>query len=85
VKLRVVMRLGLLGVLSRQLNLLDVPVFFSEDLRDVDRVYQLKKERTGGTIFSSSGRKGKMLPQIHAAIISIRDHLITSTLSHVES
>lgn len=34
---------------------------------------------------SMSGRRDNRLPQMHAARISIRDHLITSTLSQVES
>lgn len=59
---------------------------FSDDLREVLRSeYQLYMERKGGMAFSISGRSGNRLPQIHADRISISDHLITSTLSQVES
>ena len=87
VKLKVEMRLDLLldWERLRQPNLPKVLVCFSEDLREVELLYQLKKESMGAAIFSSRGRRGKRLPKIQAARISINDHLITSTLSHVES
>lgn len=49
------------------------------------REFLSEVERNGGMIFSTSGRRGNRLPQMHADRISIRDHLMTSTLSQVAS
>ena len=67
-----------------QLRVLKPPEAFSVDLRDQPE-YCLKRERKLGIACSTSGRSGSRLPQMHAARISIRDHLMTSTLSQVES
>lgn len=64
-----------------------IPIdILSEDLReDLWSEYQLVMERKGGTVCSIRGRNGSKLPRTQADTSSMRDHLMTSTLSHVES
>lgn len=87
-KCSVGMSLGLLRPPERpNLPKLRIPnEAFSDDFReDLRSEYQLNIERNGGMICSTRGRSGSKLPQMQADRISMSDHLMTSTLSQVES